>query len=82
MTGLDVLVIVLYFAIALLLIRKYLRTRDAAFIWLSAAVSFWPFCRLLLLRPLGRVLIDRTILGLNNGHPVAFIRSPWSNTGR
>lgn len=35
-------VLVLYVAIAAVLIRKYRRTRDAGFIWLGVALIVWP----------------------------------------
>jgi hypothetical protein len=34
--------LVLYLAIAVILVRRYLRTRDIGFIWLGAAVLVWP----------------------------------------
>ena len=36
------LVITLYLAMATLLVRKYLRTRDIGFGWLCAAIVGWP----------------------------------------
>ena len=52
------LVVVLYLAIATVLVRKYLRTRNVGFAWLGVAGVVWP----LLSQPLQygqRVLIDR-----------------------
>ena len=34
--------LILYLAIALVLIQKYRRTRDAGFVWLGIAVIVWP----------------------------------------
>lgn len=68
MMFLAVLAIVLYLAIAALLFRKYLRTRDAAFIWLAAAVVVWPLISRLLLDPLAGTLINR----LAHGNLVGF----------
>jgi len=34
--------LVLHVAIAAILVRQYVRTRDAAFIWLGVAVIVWP----------------------------------------
>ena len=36
------LVLALHIAIAILLVRKYLGTRDVSFIWLGVAVVIWP----------------------------------------
>lgn len=56
-------VLVFYLAIAVLLIRKYLRTRDVAFIWLGVAVLVWPVVSRLLLDPLAHLAIDRLTHG-------------------
>lgn len=40
--------VVLRFAIAGILVRQYLRTRDAGFLWLGAAVFIWPLVSRLL----------------------------------
>jgi len=61
------LTIVLYLAIAVVLVRKYLRTRDVGFVWLGIAVFIWPLVSGLL--EYGeRLLIDRLV----RGHPVGF----------
>jgi hypothetical protein len=39
---LFVLIVALYLAMAILLVRKYRRTRDVGFAWLCAAVVGWP----------------------------------------
>jgi hypothetical protein len=41
-TLLAALAFLLHFAIAIVLVRKYLRTRDVAFVWLGVAVVVWP----------------------------------------
>lgn len=41
-TILFVLALLLHLAIAVVLIRKYLRTHDVGFIWLGIAVVVWP----------------------------------------
>jgi hypothetical protein len=46
-------------ALVVVLTRKYLRTRDAGFIWLGVAVVLWPLAS----RLLDRVLLDRIISG-------------------
>jgi hypothetical protein len=52
--------LLLHLAIAVVLLRKYLRTRDAGFIWLGVAVVIWPLASPLL--QLGeRSLIDRVV---------------------
>jgi hypothetical protein len=60
---LDILLIsalVLHVAIAAILLRQYLRTRDVAFIWLGVAVIVWPGVSRLL--EVGqKVFIDRLI---------------------
>ena len=55
-----VTVVALHLAIALLLLRRYLRTRDIGFIWLGVAVVVWPLVSRLL--DAGeRASIDRAI---------------------
>jgi hypothetical protein len=57
---LAVLAILLHLAIAVVLVRKYLRTRDVGFVWLGVAVVVWPIVSRLL--ELGeRTLIDRVV---------------------
>jgi hypothetical protein len=61
------LIITLYLAIAIVLVRKYLRSRDVGFAWLCAAVVGWPLLSPLL--ELGqRALMDR----LRRGESVFF----------
>ena len=56
-TVLAALAVVLHFVIAIVLVRKYIRTRDLGFVWLGVAVVIWPLVSLLL--ELGeRSLID------------------------
>lgn len=58
---------VLYLALAVVLVRKYLRTRDVGFVWLGVAVVIWPLVSGLL--EVGeRSLIDRLV----HGHSVGF----------
>jgi len=61
------LALVLYFAIAVVIVRKYLRTRDVGFVLLGVAVVVWPLVSGLLQHG-ERVLIDR----LAHGRPVGF----------
>lgn len=57
---LVVAVVALHLAIALLLLRRYLQTRDIGFIWLGVAVVVWPLVSRLL--DAGeRASIDRAI---------------------
>lgn len=58
--------VVLAVAIAVVLVRKYLHTRDIGFIWLGIAAVVWPFVSGFLAECL-RMLIHRSI----NGDPVA-----------
>jgi hypothetical protein len=57
--------LVLYLAIAVVIVRKYLRTRDVGFVLLGAAVVIWPLASGLLQHG-ERVLMDRLV----HGHPV------------
>ena len=52
-----VLTIVVQLAIVVVLVRTFLRTRDAGFVWLGAAVVIWPFVSGLLDAG-GRLLLD------------------------
>lgn len=49
--------LVLELALAIALLRKYLRTRDVGFIWLGLAVVIWPPVA----RSGTRVLVDRLV---------------------
>ena len=60
LTVLAALAVVLHFVIAIILVRKYLRTRDVGFVWLGVAVVIWPLVSLLLERG-ERSLIDRVV---------------------
>ncbi len=44
----EALVLGLYAAVAVILVRKYVRTRDVGFVWLGVAVVAWPLASLLL----------------------------------
>jgi hypothetical protein len=57
---LAALAVALHIAIAVVLVRKYIRTRDAGFIWLGIAVVIWPVLSRLLDGG-ERVFIDRVI---------------------
>ena len=52
---LAALTLILHIAIAIILFRKFLKTRDVGFIWLGVAVVIWP----LVSRLLEHVFIDR-----------------------
>jgi hypothetical protein len=63
-TILGLLAVLLHLAIAVVLIRKYLRTHDAGFIWLGIAVVAWP-------------LVSR-MLDFGSGHLIARLaRHEW-----
>ncbi len=64
---LAALALVLHVAIAAVLIRKYLLTRDVGFVWLGVAVVVWPIVSGFLSYGRG-VLIDR----LSDGKSVGF----------
>jgi hypothetical protein len=46
--GLSSVALLVQLAIAIILVRKYLVTRDVAFIWLGLAVAVWPLLSLIL----------------------------------
>lgn len=48
------LVVILNLALAVVLICKYLRTRDAGFIWLGVAVVIWPLITGMVDRGIGK----------------------------
>lgn len=62
------LTIILYVALAVVLVRKYLRTRDVGFVWLGVAVIIWPIVSRVLLSYSESILMRR----LSNGQPVGF----------
>ena len=61
------LALVLHLAIAVVLVRKYLRTRDVGFVWLGLAVVIWPLVSRLLEHG-ELVLIDRLVKGQSVGY--------------
>ena len=62
----SALTLILYLAIAAVLVRKDLRTRDVGFVWLGVAVVIWPVVSRLL--EYGeRVVIDRLVRGKEVG---------------
>lgn len=58
--ALAVLAFALHVVIAVVLGRKYLRSRDVGFVWLGAAVLIWPFVSNLLNQG-ERVLVSRSV---------------------
>jgi hypothetical protein len=52
--------LVLHIAIAVILVRQYLRTRDVGFVWLGVAVVIWPGVSRLL-ESTEKIFIDRLI---------------------
>jgi hypothetical protein len=59
-TVLALATLLLHFAIAIILVRKYLRTRDVGFIWLGVAVVIWPLVSNVL-QAGTRVLVDHIL---------------------
>jgi hypothetical protein len=59
-TVLAVAALLLYLAIAVILVRKFIQTGDIGFIWLGGAVVIWPLLSKLLDSG-ERMLIDRTL---------------------
>jgi hypothetical protein len=64
---LTALSLVLHIAIAVVLVRKYLRTHDIGFVWLGVAVVIWPLVSRLLDHG-ERLLIDRLVKGQSVGY--------------
>ncbi len=64
---LTALALVLHLAIAAVLVRKYLRTRDVGFVWLGVAVVIWPLVSRMLEHG-ELVLIDRLVKGQQVGY--------------
>jgi hypothetical protein len=54
------LAVISYLAIAVMLVRKYLHTREAGFIWLGVAAIVWPVVSRILDRG-GHSLIERAV---------------------
>lgn len=59
-------------AIAVVIVRKYLRTRDIGFVWLGAALIIWPLSANLL-NVFRQVLIDRFVRQYGDAHSDAVI---------
>jgi hypothetical protein len=59
---LAALALVLHLVIAVVLIRKYLLTRDIGFVWLGIAAVIWPLVSVVLQNG-ERVLIDNLVRG-------------------
>lgn len=71
----------LHFAIAVILVRKYMRTHDAGFIWLGVAVVVWPLVTRLLTR-LQSFYIDRLIKHQFVGfYPFSLVESGKTSLG-
>ncbi len=72
--------LVLHIAIAAILVRQYVRTRDVGFVWLGVAVVIWPLISRLL--DAGeRVAIDRAIHRQAVIYPFTLIVSGQITTG-
>jgi hypothetical protein len=70
----------LHIAIAAILVRQYLRTRDVGLVWLGAAVVVWPLVSRLL-ETGERVSIDRAIHKQAVIYPFTLIVSGQMTTG-
>jgi len=56
------LAVVVQVALAAVLVRRYLRTRDVGFVWLAGAVGIWPLISRIIEQG-EKVLIDRVVQG-------------------
>jgi hypothetical protein len=72
--------IVLYLALAVVLIRKYVRTRDIGFVWLGVAILVWPLASALLGQG-ERVLIDRVLQGRPAFYPFSLVERGQMTVG-
>ena len=73
--------LVLHVAIAAILVRQYLRTRDVGFVWLGVAVVIWPGVSRLL-EGGEKVFIDRLIRRQSVGfYPFGLIASGQMTIG-
>jgi hypothetical protein len=63
---LGALAFALHVVVAVVLVRKYLRSRDIGFVWLGVAVLIWPFVS----NQGGRILVSRIL----NNQPIVFFR--------
>lgn len=78
---LAVLAIVLELAIAAVLVRKYMRTRDVGLVWLALAIGIWPLVSRLL--TLGeRPLIDRVTSHQPVGYPFSLVENGQVTLGQ
>jgi len=60
------LAVVVQVALAAVLVRRYLRTRDVGFVWLAVAVGIWPLISRIIEQG-EKVLIDRVVKGQSIG---------------
>jgi len=72
--------VVLHIAIAAILVRQYLRTRDVGLFWLGAAVVIWPIVSRLL-NTGERIAIDRAIKRQSVIFPFTRITNGQMTTG-
>jgi hypothetical protein len=75
--ALAVLAAVLQLAIAVTLVRKYVRTKDVGFVWLGMAVVIWPFMKVLVVR----VFFDRFIHGQLGFYPFSLVEHGQMSVG-
>ena len=69
---LGFITIAFYLAIAILLVRKFIRTRDAGFLWLGVATLIWPRVSGLLDRR-ELALLGRRMNGQSVGFPFSMV---------
>ena len=72
--------VVLHVAIAVILVRQYLRTRDIGLVWLGAAVVVWPLVSRLL-EAGERVSMDRVIHKQAVIYPFTLVASGQMTSG-
>jgi hypothetical protein len=78
--ALAIAMLVLLVAIAVILVRRYLRTREIGFIWLGAAVVVWPLVSRLL-ETGERVSIDRALHHQSVIYPFSMVESGQISIG-
>jgi len=75
------LVVILNLALAVVLICKYLRTRDAGFIWLGVAVVIWPLISGMVDRGIGKYFVRLRYNHLPGLYPFSLVERGQMSIG-